>query len=93
MQTWHIRVITVNGDKLSQPRALARYLLSCVWFAPAALIASINHWTRWDALAAVAVGVVGYALLALLQPQRQFWHDVLCGTQLVDAKPEPRRKP
>lgn len=93
MQTWHIRVITINGDKLSQRRALARYLLSCVWFAPAAAIASINHWMRWDALAAIAVGVVGYALLALLQPQRQFWHDVLCGTQLVDAKPTPRRKP
>ncbi len=39
------------------------------------------------------VGVVGYALLALLHPQHQFWHDAICGTQLVDAKPEPQRKP
>lgn len=92
MQTWHIRVVTTSGQPLTQPRALLRYLASCIWFAPAAALASLNHWARWDALAAVAVGVVAYALLALLHPQRQFWHDALCGTQLVDAPPEPRRQ-
>ena len=51
------------------------------------VIAALNHWTRWQALAAVAVGVIAYALLALLHPQRQFWHDALCGTRLVDARP------
>ena len=87
MQTWHIRVVTSDGRPLTQPRALARFVASCAWFAPAAALASINHWTRWQGLAAVAVGVVAYALLALLHPQRQFWHDALCGTRLVDAKP------
>ena len=43
MQTWHIRVVTTAGDKLSQPRALARYFAACLWFAPAALIASITY--------------------------------------------------
>ncbi len=92
MQTWHIRLLTRSGEPLSQTRAAARYLASCLWFAPAALIAALNHWTRWDALAAIAVGIVGYAALALLHPQRQFWHDAICDTQLVDAKPELRRK-
>ena len=87
MQTWHIRVVTSDGRPLTQPRALVRFVASCAWFAPAAALASINHWTRWQGLAAVAVGVVAYALLALLHPQRQFWHDALCGTRLVDAKP------
>ncbi len=87
MQTWHIRVVTVDGKPLSQARALARFVASCAWFAPAAAIAALNDWTRWQGLAAVAVGVVGYALLALLHPQRQFWHDALCGTRLVDARP------
>jgi uncharacterized RDD family membrane protein YckC len=91
MQTWHIRVVTTTGAPLSQSRALMRYLASCLWFAPAAALASINHWTRWEGLAAIAVGVVAYALLALLQPQRQFWHDVLCGTRLVHAPPLVRR--
>ena len=90
MQTWHIRVVTAEGLPLTQTRALARYLVSCLWFAPAAALASLNQWTRWDALAAMGVGVIAYALLALLHPQRQFWHDAICGTQLIDAPLQPR---
>ena len=83
MQTWHIRVVTVRGESLSQTRALARFVASCAWFAPATALAALNDWTRWQALAAIGVGVVAYALLALLHPQRQFWHDALCGTRLI----------
>ncbi|OYY62814.1 MAG: hypothetical protein B7Y51_07720 [Burkholderiales bacterium 28-67-8] len=92
MQTWHIRLVTLSGQPLTQQRALMRYVASCAWFAPATALAALNHWTRWDALAAVGVGVVAYALLALLHPQRQFWHDALCGTQLIDAPPEKKRR-
>jgi uncharacterized RDD family membrane protein YckC len=87
MQTWHIRVVTAQGRPLTQPRALLRFVASCAWFAPAAAIAAANHWTRWQGLAAIGVGVVAYALLARLHPQRQFWHDALCGTRLVDTRP------
>ena len=90
MQTWHIRVVTAQGQSLSQPRALARFVASCAWFAPAAALAALNHWTRWQGLAAIGIGVVAYALLALLHPQRQFWHDALCGTRLINANPKPR---
>ena len=87
MQTWHIKVVTAQSGPLSQPRALLRFVAACAWFAPAALIASVNHWTRWQGLGAIAVGVIAYALLALLHPQRQFWHDALCGTRLIDVQP------
>ena len=87
MQTWHIRVVTARGRALSQSRALTRFVASCAWFAPAAALASINHWTRWQGLVAIGVGVIAYALLALAHPQRQFWHDALCGTRLIDARP------
>jgi uncharacterized RDD family membrane protein YckC len=89
MQTWHIRVVTAQGQPLSQPRALARFFASLAWFAPAAALAELNGWTRWQGLAAIAIGVLAYALLALLHPQRQFWHDALCGTRLVVAPPSP----
>ena len=87
MQTWQIRVVTAQGQPLTQPRALMRFLASCAWFAPAAVLASVNGWTRWQGLGAVAVGVIAYALLTLLHPQRQFWHDALCGTRLIDERP------
>lgn len=86
MQTWHIKVVTDEGGPLSQARALLRFIASCAWFAPAALIAALNHWTRWQGLAAIGIGVIAYALLARLHPQRQFWHDALCGTRLVDSR-------
>lgn len=91
MQTWHIRVVTVKGEALSQSRALLRFVAACAWFAPAALLAAVNGWTRWQGLAAAAVGVVAYALLSQLHPQSQFWHDAACGTRLVDAA-SPRGK-
>lgn len=91
MQTWHIRVVAADGGPLDQGRALCRFVAACAWFAPAAVISAVNGWTRWQGLAAAAVGVVTYALLALLHPQRQFWHDALCGTRLVDA-PRPARR-
>ncbi len=86
MQTWHIRVVNAQGQPLTQPRALMRFVASCAWFAPAAVLASVNGWTRWQGLGAIAVGVIAYALLALLHPERQFWHDALCGTRLIDDR-------
>jgi uncharacterized RDD family membrane protein YckC len=87
MQTWRIRVVGPDGRPPSRMRALVRYLASCLWFAPAALIAELNGWTRWPSLAAVGVGIVVWALAALVHPRRQFWHDALSGTRLVSAFP------
>jgi uncharacterized RDD family membrane protein YckC len=90
MQTWRIRVVTAAGGRLTQARALARYVACCcVWLAPATLLAAALHWPPWPSLAAVAIGIGIYALLALLEPDRQFWHDRLCGTRLVDAAIAP----
>jgi uncharacterized RDD family membrane protein YckC len=85
MKAWHIRVVTNAGQPLSQPRALARYLLAWAWFVPALLGL---WWARPGGLepiaAALLLGVLAYALLSRWLPQRQFLHDTLCGTRLVD---------
>jgi uncharacterized RDD family membrane protein YckC len=86
MQTWRIRVVTTAGARLTQARALARYAACCcAWFGPATVLAFFLHWRPATHLVAVAAGIFLYALLALLEPERQFWHDRLCGTRLVDA--------
>jgi hypothetical protein len=42
----------------------------------------------------LSVGVLAYALLSHLHPQRQFWHDAVCGTRLVTWRPvRPARPP
>jgi uncharacterized RDD family membrane protein YckC len=98
MQTWRIRLLTAVGAPLTQARALARYLVCCAaWFGPATLLASALALPPWPSLAAVALWIVGYALSALAAPERQFWHDRLCRTRLVDVpdgtravRPRPR---
>ena len=87
MRTWHLQVVTTDGRRLSQARALARFVASCAWFAPATVLAAVNGWSRWQGIAAALVGVVAYALLALLHPRRQFWHDAVCGTQIIGTGP------
>jgi len=92
MQTWRIRVVTTSGERLGQGRALARYVAACcAWFAPATIAAAALHWPPVRSLGAVAVGIAGWALLSLLEPDRQFWHDRLCGTRLVEVDPGEAR--
>jgi uncharacterized RDD family membrane protein YckC len=87
MKAWHIRLVDARGAAVSQTRALLRYLLAWLWFAPALLAA---HYSGLNVgastLGIVLAGVAAYAALTRLNPQRQFWHDVVCGTRLVDAR-------
>jgi uncharacterized RDD family membrane protein YckC len=86
MKTWHIRLETEVGESLSRTRAVVRYVMSWLWFAPALIMAWIGGWHGAGIAAALVAGSVTYAGLALLRRDRQFLHDVVCGTRLVDAR-------
>jgi len=88
MQTWHIRLITASGAPLTSRRAMARYLAGYLWFAPGVMAAWAVGWNREQTLYAAGINVVVYGLLAWLHPDRQFIHDALCGTRLVDVRHE-----
>ena len=89
MKAWHLRLLDRNGQPVSQARALTRYLLSWMWFMPAlAVVWLAGIRSPMMTFAVLGLGVVAYAGLALLHPSRQFWHDVVCGTQLVGAPNE-----
>jgi uncharacterized RDD family membrane protein YckC len=88
MKAWHVRLLDRNGQAVSQPRAVARYLLSWLWFMPALVVVWLTGIRSPAAtLAAMGLGIAAYACLALLLPSRQFLHDVACGTQLVSSTP------
>lgn len=93
MKAWHIRLVDRSGHPVSAPRALARYVLSWMWFAPALLLVWLSALPGLAPLAAaVLAGVLAFAALSRLHPDRQFWHDAVCGTRLIDWRPMPRHR-
>lgn len=92
MQTWHIRLVGPEGRPVTTTRAALRYLLAWLWFMPAllALWLSGGSGNRTAVTVVMAAGVVVYAALTRLHPQRQYWHDAACGTRLVTWRPQPR---
>lgn len=88
MKTWHIRLVDRAGQTLSQPRAALRYLLSWLWFLPALAGAGLAGHTDGGRVSLwLGAGVLANILLARFLPNRQYLHDRLAGTQLVDARP------
>lgn len=87
MKTWKIRVVDASGRRLSQARALLRYLCSWLWFLPPLAVLAFAPVTPLSAVLAVGGWVLAWALLSRLHPQQQFWHDALAGTRLIAAGP------
>ena len=85
MKTWRVRITDTQGRPVGQVRAFVRYVLSWVWVLPPLALMGVARLS----LAELGVLLVGWvwvwALLARFHPQRQFWHDHLAGTRLIDA--------
>ncbi len=84
MKTWHVRLLSRDGQPVGAARAWLRYVLSWLWFMPA--LAGLHlAGLRGGGTVTLALfaGVVLYALLARFNPRRQFLHDLISGTELV----------
>lgn len=94
MQTWHIRLVTRSGQRVGSGRAACRYCLSWLWFAPGLLAVQLSGIkTGTASISAMIASVLAYAALAWLRTDRQFWHDAVCGTRLVNWTPARLRTP
>lgn len=88
MRTWHVRLVSAQGLPLTLKQATARYLLSWLWFVPPAALAWAAGWHDGKLIAGVMLAwLLGYASLSLLLPRRQFLHDQICGTRVIDTRP------
>jgi uncharacterized RDD family membrane protein YckC len=90
MKTWNIRVVGLDGQAITQTRALGRYVLSWVWFIPPLLGVAPFHLNGGEVAVIVVGWIAVWALLSRFQPQGQFWHDVWAGTRLVSSQPLSR---
>jgi uncharacterized RDD family membrane protein YckC len=93
MKTWHLRVVGLDGQAISQKRALARYALAWLWFLPPlAVLAPFK--LRAGEIGVIVFGWIAvYALLSRFHPERQFLHDALAGTRLISHKPMSKTLP
>jgi uncharacterized RDD family membrane protein YckC len=90
MKTWRIRLVTVQGNPLNAKRACARYLLAWLWFVPGLAIAWVLDAHGWTAVCIGAANVLAWALTARIHPSRQFLHDRIAGTQLINVAKNPQ---
>jgi len=88
MRTWRIRLVGRDGRPPTPSRAALRYLLAWLWFVPALALLGLSGLHGALPVAAVLlVGLLAYAALSRLLPERQYLHDAVCGTKLVAWQP------
>lgn len=91
MKTWRIKIVMLGHARVPFKNALIRYLLAWGWVLPSFAAIHYRHLTRWDAAAMVAAGVLGWAMTAFFDKDRQFLHDRLAGTRLISL-PKAEKK-
>ena len=90
MKTWRIKLVKPGAARVSPRIAAARYLLAWMWFLPALLVNYGLNLKTWPELSVMAGGVALWAATALFDKDRQFLHDKLLGTRLIEL---PKNRP
>jgi uncharacterized RDD family membrane protein YckC len=85
MKTWDIRLVDRQGRRVTQARALLRYLLCWLWFLPPLGLLAPFRLSAGEIGVLMIGWVLVWALLSRFHPLRQFWHDAWAGTRLVQA--------
>ena len=87
LKTWQLRLVTPEGKPLPVQLALVRYIASWLWFMPPLLLTWLAGWHDKGSMAAAILGWMSfYAALTWLLPSRQFLHDVISGTRVIDNR-------
>jgi uncharacterized RDD family membrane protein YckC len=85
MKTWRMRVVDRTLGPVTTPRALVRYVLSWLWFAPPLALHPVIGLSVPRTLIALVVWIALWASTQWLDPDRQWLHDRLAGTRIVPA--------
>lgn len=90
MKTWHIRVVDLAGNPISQQRALGRYVLTWIWILPPLGLVWPLSLSGGETAVIFLGWVAIWAILSRFHPNQQFWHDAWAGTRLVNSEPLSR---
>jgi uncharacterized RDD family membrane protein YckC len=86
MKTWGIKLTAPGLARITLRQAVLRYLLAWMWFFPAIVLDYALGLKHWASIGAIGLGMVLWAATVLLDKDRQFLHDKLVGTRLVNLK-------
>ena len=92
MKTWRIKVVAVGHARVPFPAALLRHVLAWCWLLPALFLSHALRLGHGQTGLALLAGIAVWALTALLDPDRQFLHDRLARTRLIEL-PKPVKTP
>ena len=81
MKTWRMRVVDRAGGPLTYKTALARYLAG--WIGPALALATYVTMKPYGLGGVAIVPLVLNYLAAFVDPDKQFLHDRIAGTRIV----------
>jgi uncharacterized RDD family membrane protein YckC len=94
MKTWRVRLTAGDQGRVPLRTAVLRYLLAWGWFLPALIACAVFGMKgKAEVSVAIAVGVIAWGLTAFLDRDRQFLHDRLAGTRLVQLPKQSKAKP
>ena len=92
MKTWRIKVVKLGYARVPLRAAVIRYLMAWGWFLPAIVVCYAFGLTSYGQVgAALALGILGWAMTALFDADRQFLHDRVAGTRMI-LLPTPTKK-
>lgn len=86
MRAWQIQVVDRHGRRLTRGRAAFRYLCAWLWILPPLAVMQPLQLGGAQITVVLLGWVAAYAVLCRFHPQRQFMHDVIAGTRLVNAE-------
>lgn len=90
MKTWRIKIVKVGVATVPLNAAIVRYVAAWGWVLPGLVVSRLLHLPPKHMAIAVGVNVILWALLALLDKDRQFLHDRIAGTRLISLPKLPK---
>jgi len=88
MQTWRIKVVNDDNQRVPLVKAIVRYCLAWMWFLPGFIVSYQLGLKNSQIAIPVAIGFCAWAATALFVKDGQFLHDKLAKTRLVEV-PKP----
>jgi uncharacterized RDD family membrane protein YckC len=85
MKTWRLRLVAANDTPVSAVRAIVRYALAWLWFLPPLALHPLLGLAVPQTLVIAAVWFVLWAATGRFGASRQFLHDRLAGTRIVEV--------